>query len=62
AQSGDWRPNTSRLCDWCHHKDVCPAFGGTPPPLPADAATRALDPRRSAELTASARGTDAISQ
>jgi putative RecB family exonuclease len=32
--SGDWRPNPSRLCDWCDHQALCPAFGGTPPPLP----------------------------
>jgi putative RecB family exonuclease len=30
----DWRPRKSRLCDWCHHKPICPAWGGTPPPLP----------------------------
>jgi putative RecB family exonuclease len=34
---GDWRPRPSRLCDWCNHKDLCPAWGGTPPPLPAQA-------------------------
>ena len=33
-ESGDWRPSPSRLCDWCAHKALCPAFGGTPPPLP----------------------------
>ena len=22
------------LCDWCAHQSICPAFGGTPPPLP----------------------------
>ncbi|MGI8433664.1 MAG: RecB family exonuclease [Nocardioidaceae bacterium] len=33
--TGEWRPNKSRLCDWCHHQALCPAFGGTPPPLPA---------------------------
>lgn len=33
--SGEWRPRTSRLCDWCDHKERCPEFGGTPPPLPA---------------------------
>jgi putative RecB family exonuclease len=22
------------LCDWCDHKVRCPAWGGTPPPLP----------------------------
>ena len=32
--SGDWRPRRSRLCDWCSHQDICPEFGGTPPPLP----------------------------
>ena len=31
----DWRPNKSRLCDWCHFKPLCPAWGGTPPPVPA---------------------------
>ncbi len=33
-ETGDWRPNPSRLCDWCDHHAICPAFGGTPPPLP----------------------------
>ena len=44
ADTGDWRPRTSRLCDWCDHRDLCPAWGGTPPPLPQDSADRALDP------------------
>lgn len=44
ARTGDWRPRTSRLCDWCSHQALCPAFGGTPPPLPADAALLAVDP------------------
>jgi putative RecB family exonuclease len=33
-ESGDWRPRPSRICDWCAHKALCPAFDGTPPPLP----------------------------
>ncbi|GEP38385.1 recombinase RecB [Nocardioides psychrotolerans] len=33
-ESGDWRPRRSRLCDWCAHRALCPAWGGTPPPLP----------------------------
>ena len=33
-ESGDWRPNPGRLCDWCAHRAICPAYGGTPPPLP----------------------------
>lgn len=32
--SGEWRERTSRLCDWCDHKQRCPSFGGRPPPLP----------------------------
>jgi putative RecB family exonuclease len=35
TDTGDWRPNPSRLCEWCDHQVRCPAFGGTPPPLPA---------------------------
>jgi len=34
----DWRPRPGRICDWCAHKALCPAFGGTPPQLPAVAA------------------------
>jgi putative RecB family exonuclease len=33
-ETGEWRPNKSRLCDWCDHKAICPAWGGTPPALP----------------------------
>ncbi len=44
ASTGDWRPSPSRLCDWCDYRDLCPAWGGTPPPLPVDAAARAVDP------------------
>lgn len=32
--SGDFRPNPGRLCDWCGHKPLCPAWDGTPPPYP----------------------------
>jgi putative RecB family exonuclease len=32
--TGDFRPNPSRLCDWCAHRAHCPVFGGTPPPYP----------------------------
>ena len=39
-ETGDWRPSPSRLCDWCDHKERCPSFGGTLPPLP-EAATEA---------------------
>lgn len=36
ASTGDWRPSPGRLCDWCDHRPLCPAWGGTPPPLPND--------------------------
>ncbi len=39
--TGDFRPSRSRLCDWCDHQALCPSFGGTPPPFPADAAAAA---------------------
>jgi putative RecB family exonuclease len=34
GRSGDFRPNRSKLCDWCSHQALCPEFGGTPPPYP----------------------------
>ena len=44
SETGDWRPRVSRLCDWCDFRDLCPEWGGTPPPLPADAGRLVLDP------------------
>ena len=46
AARGEFRPSPSRLCDWCSHQALCPAFGGTPPPLPADALQRVHGDRR----------------
>lgn len=40
-ESGDWRPRPSKLCDWCAHQALCPAFGNTPPPLPESPFERA---------------------
>jgi putative RecB family exonuclease len=34
-ESGEWQPSPGRNCTWCAHQALCPAFGGTPPPLPA---------------------------
>jgi putative RecB family exonuclease len=34
TETGDWRPARSALCGWCDHQALCPAWGGTPPPLP----------------------------
>src|SRR5699024_949890 len=31
---GDWRPRKGVLCRWCDFQALCPAWGGTPPPLP----------------------------
>jgi putative RecB family exonuclease len=42
ARTGEWRPRKSRLCDWCAHQAVCPAWGGTPPELPEGAVERAI--------------------
>jgi putative RecB family exonuclease len=41
VKTQDFRPSPSRLCDWCDHQAVCPSFGGTPPPFPAEAAAAA---------------------
>jgi putative RecB family exonuclease len=42
ARTGDWKPRTSALCGWCSHQALCPAFGGTPPPVPDGAVELAL--------------------
>jgi putative RecB family exonuclease len=51
ASTGDWRPSPGRLCDWCDHRALCPAFGGTPPPLPGQAKLLALEPAASGSVT-----------
>jgi putative RecB family exonuclease len=33
-ETGEWLPSPSGHCSWCSFQDLCPAFGGTPPPLP----------------------------
>ena len=40
--AGAFPARQSRLCDWCAHQGLCPSFGGTPPPLPDEAAKRLL--------------------
>lgn len=47
ALTGEFRPRTSRLCDWCDHRSLCPAWGGTPPVLSEGAALSALESRPS---------------
>ena len=34
ADRGEFTATPSRLCDWCSHRALCPAWGGSPPPLP----------------------------
>ncbi|CAO5186850.1 putative RecB family exonuclease [Frankia sp. AiPs1] len=42
-RTGDWRATPGRLCSWCDHQSRCPAFGGTPPPLPSPRPAAGLD-------------------
>ncbi len=44
AESGDWRPKKGPLCAWCSFQQLCPEFGGTPPPLPEVASRQVTDP------------------
>ncbi len=32
--TGDFPARPGRLCSWCDHRALCPAFGGTVPPYP----------------------------
>jgi len=34
GRDGDFRPNPSRMCEWCSHRALCPAWDGTPPDYP----------------------------
>lgn len=45
GRRGEFAPRTSALCDWCAHRALCPAFGGTPPALDPDAVEHALGVR-----------------
>jgi putative RecB family exonuclease len=46
VRDDDFRPNPGRSCDWCDHRERCPAWGNPAPPLPADAVERLLGPTR----------------
>ena len=45
ARAGIFTPSPSKLCDWCAHRPVCPAWGGTLPPMPEPDAWLAQLPR-----------------
>jgi putative RecB family exonuclease len=34
GSDGDFRPSPSRMCEWCSHRALCPAWDGTPPAYP----------------------------
>lgn len=34
--TGDFQPRPGPICAWCSHRDLCPAFGGSPPPYPSE--------------------------
>jgi putative RecB family exonuclease len=51
--TGDWRPRPGRLCSWCAHQALCPAFGGTPPPLPEPGDSELTQPPALAEVAPS---------
>ncbi|MGE5131789.1 MAG: RecB family exonuclease [Gemmatimonadota bacterium] len=59
-QDRDWRPRPGRICDWCAHKPICPAFGGTPPPLPTVPVPRVPDPVTPDAVTPDAVTPDAV--
>jgi putative RecB family exonuclease len=42
----DFRPKPSRLCGWCAHQALCPAFDGTPPPFPELLPPAPVEPER----------------
>lgn len=42
-ETGDFRHKPSKLCGWCDYQALCPAFGGTPPPLPPRDVVVAID-------------------
>lgn len=44
AQTGQWRPQKSPLCNWCYFKSICPAWGNTPPEAPVITAVAEVAP------------------
>jgi putative RecB family exonuclease len=40
----EFPPHTSRLCDWCAHKALCPEFGGITPAYPEPAGAASVVP------------------
>ena len=38
TERGEFQARPSALCSWCSHQALCPAYGGTPPPMPGPVA------------------------
>ncbi|MDP3969469.1 MAG: PD-(D/E)XK nuclease family protein [Nocardioides sp.] len=51
-ETGDFQPRTGPLCRWCAHQALCPAYGGTPPPLPVPDPARPGPPPAQGPATA----------
>ncbi|HVV29266.1 MAG TPA: PD-(D/E)XK nuclease family protein, partial [Mycobacteriales bacterium] len=41
TRTGDFRANKGPLCRFCAHQQLCPEFGGTPPPYPGTTVNQA---------------------
>lgn len=52
ARAGHFTPRRSKLCGWCSFQSLCPEFGGTPPPLPADGVAHLLGAGEPVEVAA----------
>jgi putative RecB family exonuclease len=42
ARESRWRTRKGPLCAWCSFQELCPEFGGTPPPIDPDAVRAAI--------------------
>lgn len=47
ATHASFDPVRTKLCDWCSFQQLCPVFGGSPPPAPAEGLEQLLAVRRS---------------
>lgn len=50
ARAGDFPARRSPLCPWCSFREMCPAFGGPVPALPAEGVSELLGVRRPATV------------
>ena len=57
-ESGDWRPSPGRLCDWCAHQALCPAFGRHAAAAAGARRGRGSTTRRTSPVAPVTRGSD----